>query len=494
MHLKHLIIAAAVCLLLQPAFCAAQISLTIGRAFPLRGEKVTLGARYEGEPRPTDLRVSFVEVRERLGVAVVVPLGKAEAVAQDDGSLLAGIDWVPEKDGFHTVRAIATVGGRMLTTEKTIPVVQREVHFVWYGSGLDLKYASAITPAPKEPKVQREWRDRGVRLLAWKGVGEAGRLYAATPEDMAKYWLGFGEADGIAIDEIGNYDRDQVGEPMAKVALDALAPFKQGKPKAFLAVWHCGSLTTLAANAYRQNADLVMMECYLNYCRAGFGTHTFQDYIDQRVLMARRMDVLQKCVIGFGITNNLGGITPAELIGMIEHYRRVAPECPGIAWYKHAGPKPADGVDAEILRLADEAAIEYFVKPCLMIQDWEVQFVPGKPGRLCVNVHNIGAMNARDINVAFYQGHPEQGGKLIGKSFLPYLDTPKGWSKKLDESNPADAKSIAYGINEAVVPWSPASGYYDIYVRIHSSANCTVLSDLAHNRVRAPIRTTFTSQ
>ena len=263
-----------------------------------------------------------------------------------------------------------------------------------------------------------------------------------------------------------------------------MAPFKKERPDAFLAVWSCGALTTPAANAYRRDADLVMLECYVNYSRRAFSTHSFSDYISQRVKMARRMDVLEKCVVGLGITSELGGITPAELRSQIEYCRLIAPECPGIAWFRYGGP---ERVEPEILRMADEAAVEYFIRPCLMVSDEEVQYAPGSPvnpGRLSVNIHNIGAMDATNLSVAFYDGHPDQGGRLLGKTFVPCLHAPRGWSQEYAELTAAEAKSLAYGVCEVGVPWAPDGGFLEIYVRVWAPAPVKLLQDLAHKRLR----------
>ena len=144
-------------------------------------------------------------------------------------------------------------------------------------------------------------------------------------------------------------------------------------------------------------------------------------------------------------------------------------------------------MDPEGLRIADEAAYTYFIRPCLMIRDWDLGFVPpadGRAGRLAVDVHNIGALDASGVNVAFYLGHPEQGGVRIGSTYVHGIHAPEGWSKALDESPAAELTNRAYGVVEASVEWSPAPGSYEVYARIHADRRGhTLLSDLAHKRV-----------
>jgi hypothetical protein len=369
-------------------------------------------------------------------------------------------------DGFRTVTA--TAGD--LRAERVVPVVQREMHFLWWGIGPDLKYITATTPAPTTPEGMQYCRDNGILVLGWKGaVGK-------TTEELAAAWADPGGSDGIAIDELGGYEHDPGGQAGMDMACEALARAKAANPKSFLAVWNAGSLTAQRANAYRDHADLVMLECYLNFARNAFGATDFQDFLDQRLRMASRMDLLRKCVIGLGITDHLGGITPGELRTEIEHIRLTAPDSPGLAWFTY-------GANETVRKLADAAAAQYFIRPCLLAREWDLQYAAG---RLALDVYNIGAMDARDLAVAFYLGHPEQGGRLIGLQHVPVLHAPRGWSKDLDEAKPEEARSRAYGLREVAVDWAPQPGHYDIWARVHAGPGCTVLADLVHKRVNVP--------
>ncbi|MFW5867485.1 MAG: hypothetical protein ACOCX2_06685 [Armatimonadota bacterium] len=454
--------------------CSAQqadMRVTIDRAIPVAGEAVTVGCRYFPDS-PSNVGFSFEVTREATGETSV--LGGHAGTEQPDGSRWGSVDWTPRHDGLHTLRAMMAVGEDRVA-ERQVWVVRHPLHFIWYGSGPELRYATAITPeGPAE--LLRLWRDRGVKLLDWKGAkGE-------NAEALAGGWMKFGELDGIAIDEIGGYDRDPASQERKHIALDALQIFAEGRPDAMLAVWNAGSLTAPAANAYRKYADVVMLEAYRQYIRGAFGTHSFYDYLDQRIRMARQIDVLRKAVIGLGITNARGGVTRAEIIRSIEHIRLTGPEMPGIAWFRHAGP---ERVEPEILRTADEAALRYFIRPCLMVRAWDLQFVPGNPGRLCVNVHNIGGMDATPVSVAFYAGDPERGGELIGRRDNVGVHAARGWSEQMESLPPEEARSRAYGVREVSAPWSPEADATDVWVRIHAPG-ATVLADVAHRRMATP--------
>ena len=467
---------AVLVLFIACACCSAGAALegrvTISKAFPVIGDAVTIGLRVSGAPSVEGREVDF----SAISAGGTNAAGTAELTEQEDGTWWCGVELRPPSPGMYALRA--HMGATAFDGKLT--VIERPMHFVWYGSHESLRYATAVTPPPKDAALKQHLRDTGAAMLDWKGIGRP------SVEVTADYWGAY-EHDGIAIDEIGLYDHSgpegQYTEK-ALTALKALAPFKQAHPDGFLAVWNAGSLTPLSANYYRQSADVVMLECYLNYIRAGFGSHSFQDYLDQRIQMARRMDVLHKCIIALGITRDRGGVTPAEIINQIEYCRLAAPECPGIAWFLAGGEQR---VDPEVLRIADEAAYTYFIKPCLMIRDWDLGFVPGadgKPGRLTVDAHNIGALDASGINVAFFLGHPEQGGQRIGSTHLQGIHAPQGWSKALDELPASELTNRAYGVVEASVEWSPAPGSYEVYARIHADRRGhTLLSDLAHKRV-----------
>ena len=450
----------------------AGMRLTVSRAIPVAGETVTVGCRYFADT-PPNVGFTFEVAHETTGESRA--LGGHIATEQEDGSRWGGVEWTPRSDGPHRLRAIRLHGGVRHVAERTVWVVRHPLHFIWYGSGPELRFATAITPQGPE-ELHQLWRDRGVKLLGWKGAK------GASAEALAEKWLDFGALDGIAIDEIGGYDRDPESEERVQMALDALRAFAESRPDAVLAVWNAGSLTAPAANAYRRWADVVMLEAYRQYIRGAFMTHSFYDYLDQRIRMAHAMDLLEKCVIGLGITNARGGITRAELIRSIEHIRLTGPESPGLAWFRHAGP---ERVDPAILRAADQAALQYFIRPCLMVREWDLQFVPGAPGYLCANVHNIGGMDVAPVAVAFYSGDPEDGGTLIGRRDDVGVHAARGWDKSLEELEPGEARSRAYGVREVTVEWSPAPGAHDVRVRVYSP-DATLLSDVASRRMVIP--------
>ena len=447
LHIALSAIVAVMCSGLASAETAPTAAITLDRAFPLRGQAMQLGVRGTQFPPDSAFTIDLHLLTDGALMDLPAKIGTLSAATDAFGAFHVQMTWIPLWSGFNRIEAALSGAGMELAATARIPVVEREMHNIWYGYGADLEGATAVTPAPREAEVQQVLRDRGVRFLQWKGAR------ADDARQLAENWADFGENDGIAIDEIGLYEGDQPSENRWRVPLDALSLFRETNPDSFVAVWNAGSLTHTAANYYRRHADLVLMECYQNYVRQGFGSHSFRRYIDQRVEMARRMDILQKSLLGLGITANLGGITPGELVAQVEYYRLVAPESPGIAWFLYAGPQR---VDPAVLATAQAVFEEYFLKPCLMVRGEDIHYEPIAPGGLSVNIHNIGAMDARDVDVAFYLGHPDQGGSLIGRDRVSFIHAPRGWSTELDDLPPLEARNIAYGIATVSVPWGPA--------------------------------------
>ena len=231
------------------ACCSAGAALegriTTSTAFPLVGDAVTIGLRVWDPPSVKDRQVDF----SAISAGGTIVAGTAELIEKDDGTWWCGVQLQPPSPGMYTLRA--AVGAT--TCEGRLTVIERPMHFIWYGSHESLRYATAVTPPPKDAALKQHLRDTGAMILDWKGIGRP------SVEVTADYWGAY-EHDGIAIDEIGLYDHSgpegQYAEK-ALTALKALAPFKQAHPDGFLAVWNAGSLTPLSANYYRQSADVV---------------------------------------------------------------------------------------------------------------------------------------------------------------------------------------------------------------------------------------------
>jgi hypothetical protein len=187
-------------------------------------------------------------------------------------------------------------------------------------------------------------------LKSAAGKIDAKRL---TVQELAQRWSS-GKVQGyvgIAIDEFGSND-SSVNANM----LEALAIARRDSPGLFIAIWHGGRLTPRFAEAYRRDADLVLLETYIagkNFLRWRFGL---------KLDAARQAGILDKTVIALGINDidkRLGTTmqpwanTSDELQAQMRWIRSYAPTSPGIAFF-------ASHASFEIQRRASELAWSIF--------------------------------------------------------------------------------------------------------------------------------------
>lgn len=154
-----------------------------------------------------------------------------------------------------------------------------------------------------------------------------------SPKQIADYWSSAaGEGfPGIAVDEFGHPD-EVVNEKMAQ----ALHLFRSGFPHLFVAVWHAGRLTDDLIQAYRKDADLVILETYVS------GSDSLDHRFLPKLEAARDGGILEKSVFALGINDQdprLGVALPpwantrGELEAQMRWIRDNAPKMPGIAFF-----------------------------------------------------------------------------------------------------------------------------------------------------------------
>jgi hypothetical protein len=282
------------------------------------------------------------------------------------GAAVAPADGVGEKtdaggQGMDSdVDAVAPAGGAGEKTEQGGPR-----YFVfWCGDPRGLKNATHITPqvwAGGDAAAKRKygefpqefWLRRGVTPLRWRG----GRCYKEKSEDeFVAYWSAAADQGykGIAIDEFG-YDRG--GEVDRKMAR-ALVRTRQKAPGLFIAVWQTRRLSNVVLEAYREAADLVMLEIY-----AG---EEFEEKFDEGVAEVRNAGILHKTVLALGIDDRAPAAEQRErgrwanskavLEAQVRWIRTHAPEMPGVAFF-------APRASAELVHAADELCERHFPRP-----------------------------------------------------------------------------------------------------------------------------------
>jgi hypothetical protein len=140
---------------------------------------------------------------------------------------------------------------------------------------------------------------------------------------------------------------------MDQKSAQILRQAKRQRPDVALAVWEMrGPIPRVLAEAYRDTADLVMLESYVGNSRLYW-------FIAAQVWSARRYGILPKTIVvlGVGKGGNPGenwAETKEELEQQIRFVRLIAPESPGVGFF---------GGTPELLTAADTMCTHFFDYP-----------------------------------------------------------------------------------------------------------------------------------
>jgi len=194
----------------------------------------------------------------------------------------------------------------------------------------DAKQLRSVTLiGPAKPQDWQYWQARGVVT----GVGHTWFDLLHVPleqgvENLLSQDFGANPHPLVMIDEFG-FD---LGGHMDQKSAQVLRQAKLRKPELALAVFEMrGPIPQVLAEAYRDTADLVMMESYL-------GGQWQYWWLACQLWSARRYGILPKtiAVLGVGKGGNPGedwAETPEELERQIRFLRLLAPESPGVGFY-----------------------------------------------------------------------------------------------------------------------------------------------------------------
>lgn len=367
--------------------------------------------------------------------------------------------WTPQRNGLHSIHISARCVSPQIDTSvsKEIPVVSKQFWFPWFGSDKNFKYANIVLD--DSPEGQEYWQERGAKPCAWKPGNQVIKDMVSAEQYMGILYEGIPnmKSKGILIDEIGDYDWNLSQMNLSSVGLKGLSELTSQHPELFVGIWVSGSLRpalcNITKNVYRQKGvDLLMLESYHNIQISEFQSYTRYAYFDQRINMARDLDVLTNCVITLGVSGtDRYEVTPEDLEDQIRYIRTMAPEMPGVGFF-YADPKKE-----KLLKFADELCYKYWILPVVTVWDRDIFFsnVQSKPGekvRISADIYNIGGMDARNVVVRFYCGNPAYGGKKIGRDIkVPLLSS---------------TQEIPPGKNVVETIWEAKSGYHEIYVQV----------------------------
>jgi hypothetical protein len=334
---------------------------------PVAGRPVTVSVAVRNifEAPLSNIPVKFYAVSG--GSEVGIGQSEPAAVAAHR-SRRAAITWRPDHNGLQVVRATCPGMGELRVE---VPVVQRRLYFAWYGvaHGQPLKWVN-VAMHPRGLDAER-WIERGAMPLSWAG----GYCYKEKTEDeFVAYWseaLAQSER-GIAIDEFGCDNGGAVDRRMAT----ALRRVKSQHPDSFILAWNAGHLPDVLTAGYRESADLIVPEVYMQY--VGWLYPAFDGVAKQ----ARAAGIAGKTVFGLCTTTDKGGVTKEQLERQFRYIKRVAPEFPGVAFFN------AYRVASGMLEWADELCYRYFILPVLTVER-------GTSGRW--RLRNIGGVDAEHV-------------------------------------------------------------------------------------------------
>ena len=239
------------------------------------------------------------------------------------------------------------------TYDPTLPqnLHRKPVILFWCDNPLELENITHVANkvwVPGDDEAEQQYRQdrvlaRGLIPLDWVGgMNRAGH----SEEDLIAYYTGklmFGYA-GIAIDEIGGYDIE-VNRKFTRV----FGEIKRRFPDRVVAVWHAGFLTKEHLEMYRNGADIVMFERYLD------GTAFITERLSYNLNMARNGGIVEKCIFALGLDEERWINTIEELEVQMHWIAENAPEMRGIAVFAPDAPE-------ELVRAADRLAGELFIK------------------------------------------------------------------------------------------------------------------------------------
>ena len=292
---------------------------------------------------------------------------------------------------------------------------------------------------PKSPEEWQYWRARGVVM----GVGHTWFDLLRSPlekavENLVSQDYGGNPQPLVMIDEFG-FD---YGGGMDEKSAQILRQTKRRKPELALAVFEMrGPIPPVLAEAYRDVADLVMMESYV-------GSTRWYWWIASQVWSARRYGILPKTIVvlGVGKGGNPGehwAQTKEELEQQVRFLRLVGPESPGVGFYGGTQellasadalgarfsdiPTDGAGLPADLLALARTFSNRYekptlVVSPALVQPDYNADGSGhlAEPRTMRPYLINLGDQDAHDVVIRL-RNPPARGGDVFAEGIVPLI-------------------------------------------------------------------------
>ncbi|MCC6445135.1 MAG: hypothetical protein IT210_16960 [Armatimonadetes bacterium] len=389
-----------------------------------------------------------------------------------EGRLRGQFTWTPRLNGMY--RAVVTLGAESRKAELLLPVIspKRQVHFVWYAVAPHLRWATMTTviSARKDESSEaaiRRLKARGVAPMAYGGVpsafdgkGQQVKSFQELEEEAFQYYsrpLTEGLA-GLGIDEFGGYPSTPDNEATAAV-LRGLIRAREATPGRVFAAWNAGPVMPERIGLYRQAADFLLLETYVfKYIPEGIGLENIYPILDERSNSTRFAEILNPdsgnhCTTLHSLDTAALNQDTGEIEQVIRYIRQKTPEMRGLSFFGTGKPE-------SIEIKAEAVAFRYFVPPVVTFLEGSLWVQHDNRGtNLVAAISNIGAMDAKNVRVAFYDN-----GKRLGTTTAAHI--PVGPHRN------ANRALLAFA-------WIPAPGVHRLEARIDSAPKCTVLNPIA---------------
>ena len=373
------------------------LEITLSKVIPKQGDKINIKAKiYNGGWAPaSNVRVRFCQEDKK---KKRIPLGNHHIIKEIDVDSVVTLvnEWFVPQNGFYKIIVIIDPDNKLSdndTNEAYIeaPVVVKDLYFEFRSSLKSIRYGNIAVYASK--KDIGYWIDRGVIPTDWK----AGYCNSSWSEEQFVDDWSSAVKDGfpaICIDEFSGLDPEK--DDVVKKLNSALIKTKQKCPDLFIIACNAGYLNEKSCGeSYKIGADLIMPERY----HSSFA----QDYaFDANWKIAKKAGIADKTIFLLGTGYRC--TTWQELLRQIKYIKKLAPEMPGLGFYKN--------YPLHLYEAADRYCYEYFIKPVVWIKD-----ISSSKATLT----NVGGMDAEDVSIEFFSHEPERGGEKLGSKRIELL-------------------------------------------------------------------------
>lgn len=486
----------------------------MGESMNMSKPEITLSNVVPVVNQELEIRLWNLASTEKEAAVVIAYEGKdilREEIKSVDGRFTK--KWTPAETGFYT----ASFKSKQGETTLEFPVVYKEIYFyIWPNitpSEKNLKYLSSYIGC--EEKDIAYWKSRGSRTLAYI-YQPGGRIDMEKDEEevinqLAAKWSapikqGY---DGIFIDEFGGYPLPD-SLRMVERTRKALIKLRKENPDMLIFPANSGALLREAAISYKYSDSIALLETYNNCFEQAFGTHSFKQHLDYRIMVARNTDLIYErgrkhgAIILLGMGCNGGGMLIPHLEDMVRYTKKTAPEMPGIGFYV-GGREKQWTIDVGLRQAAEDFCLKYYIKPVVDMREiWLSNHTPaaGEEIDIFVRVHNLGGMDAKNVKVRLYAVESGSGKKIpIGKEIiikkigtgyvdikLARQDKPQtyyeyqeinGNTYPIFQTVPQGTNIIFIDRTTVKVSWeSRKKGYYTITAELEPSDNYTILDGI----------------